>query len=128
MKLIHIWEDLVPVENLKKVFTEYIQHRIKGRDALDEACEIKIIDIDFIFGLSQHQEQSADLLFEYIFGTDALDWVNWWLYEKNGPISHSPLEAYDKDGNIIPTDTIDDLWNLIEECYVDKQKKLGNTE
>lgn len=112
--------------NLKDVFTKYIQRRIQGRDAVDHACDLKVIDMDFIFGLANPGEHASDLLFEYIFGKEALDWVNWWMYEKNGTLSSSPLEAYDKDGNVIPTDTIDDLWNLIEEYYVDKQNKMGN--
>ena len=121
--------DLVQVENkLKSIFTEYIQHRIQGKEALDAACDTKILDLNFIFGIAEHQELAADILFEYIFGAEALDWINWWLYEKNGSLSNSPLEAYDEDNNIIPTDTIDDLWNLIKEFYVDRQKEMENSK
>lgn len=51
-----------------------------------------------------------------LFSDEGVDWVNWWLFEKPGLFKNSlPNEAYDEDGNIIPTDTIDDLWNLVKD-------------
>lgn len=51
-----------------------------------------------------------------LFSDEGVDWVNWWLFEKPGLFKNSlPNEAYDEDGNIIPTDTINDLWNLVKD-------------
>lgn len=50
-----------------------------------------------------------------LFSEEGVDWVNWWLFEKPGIFGGESNQAWDKDGNVIPTDTIDDLWNLIKE-------------
>lgn len=49
-----------------------------------------------------------------LFSDEGIDWINWWLFEKPG-FGGDPNQAYDKDGNIIPTDTIDDLWNIVKD-------------
>lgn len=57
-----------------------------------------------------------DTVLPELFSDEGVDWVNWWLFEKPGLFKNSlPNEAYDEDGNIIPTDTIDDLWNLVKD-------------
>ena len=45
-----------------------------------------------------------------LFSDEGVDWINWWLFEKPG---FGPNQAY--DGNVIPTDTIDDLWNIVKD-------------
>lgn len=45
-----------------------------------------------------------------LFSDEGVDWINWWLFEKPGG---DPNQAY--DGNVIPTDTIDDLWNIVKD-------------
>lgn len=47
-----------------------------------------------------------------LFSDEGVDWVNWWLFEKPGFYGESN-QAY--DGKVIPTDTIDDLWNLVKD-------------
>ena len=48
-----------------------------------------------------------DKLMEASFTKEGDDWISWWLWER-------PRQAYDQDGNIIPTETIDDLWELVK--------------
>ena len=104
---------------LKDLFISVVQAKVKSRDTIDEALDPGILNIDFVFIISEPLEHALDTLTEYVFGEETLDWINWWVYEKND----SPnLEAYDEDHNVIPTDSIEDLWNLIYNSHVDKQK------
>lgn len=53
---------------------------------------------------------------DLVFTQEALDVIDWWLYEKFTPWDgKEKLEMYDKDGNIIPTDSIEDLWNYVKD-------------
>lgn len=59
--------------------------------------------------------QLFDTLIDSLFTEDGLDWINWWLYERISIITKEPLQAYNEDGSIIPTDTVEDLWNLVKD-------------
>lgn len=47
-----------------------------------------------------------------LFSDEGVDWIDWWLFEKSG---FGGDQAYDENGNVIPTDTIDDLWNIVKD-------------
>lgn len=49
------------------------------------------------------------------FNAEGQDWINWWLYEKSGD---PELKAWDAEDNEIPTETIDDLWNLVKDYRI----------
>lgn len=49
-----------------------------------------------------------------LFSDKGVDWINWWLFDKPG-FGEKLNQAYDEDGNIIPTDTIEDLWNIVKD-------------
>lgn len=54
-----------------------------------------------------------DRLIETNFDEEGRDWINWWLYERD-LLGNKP-QAWDENGNVIPTETVDDLWNLVEK-------------
>lgn len=58
-----------------------------------------------------HLDEHRDLVNRLSFDDEGQDWINWWLYEA---AKAEDSEAIDKDGNDIPTRTIDDLWNLVK--------------
>ena len=41
------------------------------------------------------------------------DWIRWYVYEKEFG-ENTTLYCKDKNGNIIPSDTLEDLWELIK--------------
>ena len=41
------------------------------------------------------------------------DWISWYVYEKEFG-ENTALYCNDKNGNIIPSDTLEDLWELIK--------------
>lgn len=49
-----------------------------------------------------------------LFTDEGVDWVNWWVFERLG-FGEEPNQAFDENGNVIPTDTVDDLWNIVKD-------------
>lgn len=50
-----------------------------------------------------------------LFTTDGVDWINWWMFERFSILDGKPHKAFDRDDKEIPTETIDDLWNIIKD-------------
>lgn len=56
----------------------------------------------------------ADNLWLEAFGVEGLDWINWWLYERD--ITRSTTEqCWDKNKNGIEIDTAEQLYDYITE-------------
>lgn len=53
-----------------------------------------------------------DKALKVIFNDEGLDTLYWWLYEKK---ENPDLKMW-CDGEELPTETIDDIWELIEDC------------
>ena len=49
---------------------------------------------------------------ETYFTEEGTDIIYWYLFEKNG---NSEYKMWDKDKNEIPTETIEDLWNIVKD-------------
>lgn len=49
------------------------------------------------------------------FKEEGSDWIFWWLYEKDGD---PDMKAWDENHNEIPLETMEDLWNLVEQYRV----------
>lgn len=60
----------------------------------------------------------ADLLFDQLmsvhFNEDGCDWIFWWMFEK----PYNQPNAFDENNNIIPTETVEDLWNIVKEYMI----------
>jgi hypothetical protein len=66
--------------------------------------------------LGEISAKLSEMVYTNLFEDAGIDWINWWLYEKPELFEGDPVnEAYDENHNIIPTDTIDDLWNLVKD-------------
>lgn len=66
--------------------------------------------------IGDRMAEISDLAIKPLFKDEGIDWINWWMYEKPALIEgESDNEAFDENGNIIPTNTIDDLWNIVED-------------
>lgn len=46
------------------------------------------------------------------FNEEGIEWIYWYLYEKDG---NPELKAFDKYDIEIPSETIDDLWNIVKD-------------
>lgn len=49
---------------------------------------------------------------EAYFTEEGKDWIFWWLYEKYG---NPDIKVWDENHNEIPMETLEDLWNFIEQ-------------
>ena len=47
-----------------------------------------------------------------LFNEDGVDDISWWMYEKSG---NPEFKMWDENEKEIPTDTIEDLWNLVKD-------------
>jgi len=80
-------------------FKEIIDLMIKQNAKIHSAYDLKIDLIDFY----DESDKTVHLLWSSILNEYGLDWLNWYLYEKNG-ISGTPdkkLTAHDLDGTEI---------------------------
>ena len=89
----------------KEEFARIIELVLKQDKLLDTYSDFIRYDSDFAsFGFLMF-----DKLIEAIFDTEGEDWISWWLWERS-----RNDKAFDKDGNVIPTETVDDLWELVK--------------
>lgn len=95
----------------KEQFIKLITDHRKHNDRLDEVEDVlglAIYDCDWV--------EYGNILFDEVLGLlfqeEGVDDINWWLYEKCG---RPDYKMWDKDGNEIPTETLDDLWEIIKD-------------
>lgn len=55
-----------------------------------------------------------DTILQELFTDEGIEWITWWVYDRISITTGKPLKVYDKNGDVIPTDTIEDLWNLVK--------------
>lgn len=97
----------------KELFTKFIENAQAYQKELDRWSGFGI-DL-FELPISELSWEFYNRFLEQAFTQDGIDWVNWWMFEKIPPYGGEPLEAYDVNDNIIPTDTIDDLWEIVKD-------------
>lgn len=95
----------------KEQFIKLITDNRKHNDRLDEVADVlglAIYDCDWV--------EYGNILFDEVLGLlfqeEGVDDINWWLYEKCG---RPDYKMWDKDGNEIPTETLDDLWEIVKD-------------
>ena len=58
----------------------------------------------------------VESIWDVTFNKDGVDWINWWIYERPALFEGDEAnKAYNEDGTEIPTETVDDLWNIVEK-------------
>lgn len=53
-----------------------------------------------------------DKIIESYFTEEGSDWIYWWMCEKDG---NPDMKAWNENQEEIPTETIEDLWNIVEK-------------
>lgn len=98
----------------KELFTKMIIEIQNFSNRIDLLCDVLCTDF-FESPLVESGWNFINLLIDSHFDEEGQDWINWWLYEKDG---RPELKAFDENDNEIPTETIDDLWNLVKNCRI----------
>lgn len=96
----------------KEEFIKLISDQKKWDDRLDEVEKILNycpLNMDWV----EHGARLFDTTLNILFEEEAVDDINWWLFEK--PMLPPGSGIWDEDGNEIPTETIEDLWNIVKE-------------
>ena len=58
----------------------------------------------------------AESIWDITFDEEGVDWINWWIYERPPLFEGDKVNKYyNEDGLEIPTETVDDLWNIVEK-------------
>lgn len=98
----------------KEQFIKLITDHRKYNDRLDEVEDVlgfAIYDCDWV--------EYGNILFDEVLGLlfqeESVDDINWWLYEK---CERPDYKMWDKDGKEIPTETLDDLWEIVKDYRV----------
>lgn len=55
-----------------------------------------------------------DSSYTWAFTENGIDWISWWLYERESVCGEEPNKVY-RDGDEIPSETVEDLWELVKE-------------
>lgn len=94
----------------RETFTKLIELQQNNSSVVHQSYKLKIDLIDFV----DPWEQVITLLLKEVFTDGGCDWISWWLYEEG-------RNAWDNNGEVIPMDTVEDLYNfLVKEGYLKK--------
>lgn len=96
----------------KEEFVKLISDQKKWDDRLDEVGEVlkcNPLEMDWV----EYGAFLFDNVLKILFEEDGVDSINWWLFEK--PMLPSGAGVWDENGNEIPTETIEDLWNIVKD-------------
>ena len=98
----------------KEQFTKVIEDTLKLNKEYDRWDDFGINLWELPIG-----DIVADLtesIWDITFDEDGVDWINWWIYERPALFEGDEVnKAYNEDGSEIPTETVDDLWNIVEK-------------
>ena len=96
----------------KEGFIKLIENAQNYSKELDRwhDCGIDLFDMP----VSELGWNFFDTILQEFFTDDGIDWIMWLLYVISSITTGEFLKAQNKNGDVIPTDTIDDLWNLVK--------------
>ena len=93
----------------KEIFIGYLNH-CKDFDKQLEQWQNTLCTTIFESPLIEAAWCLQNDFLKVAFSEEGIDWITWWLYEKSG----SDLQAYDENGDELPTDTPEDLWEIVK--------------
>ena len=83
-----------------------------------DALEMLYYDLEKLTGVVSDRiinetsvEPMVGMLAEWVGDTDG--WIRWYVFEKEFGNRYE-IDAFDRDGSILPSTTYDDIWELIQ--------------
>ena len=98
---------MITKEQFIKLITDHRNYNNKI-DEIENVLGCAIYDCDWV----EYGNILFDKMLELIFQEQATDYISWWIWEKRG---RPDYRMWDKDGNEIPTETLDDLWEIVRD-------------
>lgn len=95
----------------KEGFVKLIETAQNYRAEVDKISEL---DLNFIdFSTSSAPWIMLDIVLPELFLDEGVVWINWWIFNRID-IDGITNKIYDENDKEIPTDTMEDLWNLVK--------------
>jgi hypothetical protein len=93
----------------KEDFKVLIEERLRQTEKLNDLADLglDLWDTDII----EYGNKLFDQLLSAYFEEQGSDWIYWWLYDKDG---NPDVKSFDSEHNEIPTETLEDLWELVK--------------
>lgn len=113
---------MIRKEDFTKIITDYQGWRNRML-RVSEVLGIDFLDPDWI----EYTHFLFQDLIKSHFDEGGVDWINWWLFEKP-TFAEGKGEAWDADGKVIPTETVEDLWNIVENHRLNDFEFLDKKE
>ena len=98
---------MITKENFTRLITDYQKYNKR----IDEICDIldaEIWSADWV----EYASVLFDTTIRLLFTEEGQDTISWWIWEKDG---RSDMKMWDAEGKEIPTETIDDLWEIVKD-------------
>ena len=114
--------DKLPIKKTyeKKLFCEILQNLqfVNSRTlGMKHDYKINMMDYDDPFYVA------VENLFKLNYTQEQRNLINWWLYDKFLPTGEVLVLTDKAEGEIIPSDTPEDIWDLIQEQNEKKDNK-----
>lgn len=95
----------------KEQFLEIYKNISKTIEEGNKLIANPVLNSDYMLDYTVSVWNCSETLLSTIFSKDGSDWFYWWFFEKS--YVKDKIKVRDKYGNILPTETPEDLWNLI---------------
>lgn len=95
----------------KEKFIDLILKQQEWSNRVDEVSEVLNVPTLFESDWVEYASVLFDKTLALLFNEDGIDDIYWWMYEKS---ENPELKMWDESGKEIPTDTVEDLWNLVK--------------
>ena len=106
--------DKLPAKKLKEkeLFCEVLQNLqfVNSRTlGMKHDYKVNMMDYDDPFYIA------IENLFQLNYTQEQRNLINWWLYDKFLPTGEVLILTDKEDGSVIPSDTPEDIWDLMQE-------------
>ena len=95
----------------KEKFIDLILKQQEWSNRVDEVSEVLNVPTLFESDWVEYASVLFDKTLALLFNEDGIDDIYWWMYEKS---ENPELKMWNESGKEIPTDTVEDLWNLVK--------------
>ena len=95
----------------KEEFIDLILKQQEWYNRIDEVSEALNVPTLFESDWVEYASVLFDKTLTLLFNENGIDDIYWWMYEKS---ENPELKMWDESGKEIPTDTVEDLWNLVK--------------
>lgn len=99
---------MVTKEEFLRLISDF-QKWDKRIDEVEKVLNFCPLNIDWV----EYSGRLFDTTLSILFEEDAVDDINWWLFER--PMFPPGPKMWDENGNEIPTETLEDLWNIVKD-------------